>query len=133
VSYGRLDVWDIAYVDWWTTEKKERAEQHLLTHYRPYLNFTAEYDSAVTQTGIDIGSPGGTLQLITEDELEYRSLRYNRSKQKLEHILRMIDKIKLADHSADTRRTLYEHKRIFDENVAEFLGVENTEQVELTD
>ena len=35
----------------------------------------------------------------------------------------MVDKIKYANHSDDTRRTLYEHKRILEQNLQEFLGV----------
>ena len=64
------------------------------------------------------------MELVSEEELVFRSDPYNRSKQKLEHLLRMMDKIKLAGHSEDTKKTLYEHKRILSENIAEFLGVD---------
>lgn len=73
---------------------------------------------------INIETPDGTVELISEDEREFRSDPYNRSKQKLEHLLRMIDKIKLAGHSDATKKTLYIHQRIFSENVAAFLDVD---------
>ncbi|AGN01165.1 hypothetical protein L593_06080 [Salinarchaeum sp. Harcht-Bsk1] len=61
---------------------------------------------------------------MSDQEQEFRRQPYNRVKQKMEHINRMVDKIKYADHSDDTRRTLYEHKRILEENLQEFLGVD---------
>ncbi len=62
---------------------------------------------------------------MSEDEQVFRRQPYNRVKQKIEHIKRMVDKIKYANHSDDTRRTLYEHKRILEQNLQEFLGVED--------
>ena len=40
----------------------------------------------------------------------------------------MVDKIKLAGHSDDTKRTLYEHHRILKANLAEFLALEDPHQ-----
>ena len=124
VSYGRLDIWDIAFVDWWSTPDTDQAEKVLLSEYRPYLNFDAEISAPSETTSIDLNNPDGTMELVSEEELVFRSDPYNRSKQKLEHLLRMMDKIKLAGHSEDTKKTLYEHKRILSENIAEFLGVD---------
>lgn len=125
VSYGRLDIWDIAYVDWWKTSQRDSAEASLLTNYEPYLNFDGEATTPVTKESVDLENPAGTLQLLTEDELQFRSQCYNRAKQKLEHLLRMIDKIHLAGHSNDTKNTLYEHNRILQQNIAEFLGIDH--------
>lgn len=128
VSYGRLDIWDIAYVDWWRTSDTTQAERALLSTYRPYLNFEAEISAPRGSTPIDTDDPDGTIRLVSEEELEFRSEPYNRSKQKLEHLLRMIDKIRLAGHSEETKRTLYAHQSIFQENIAEFLDVEPDEE-----
>lgn len=122
VSYGRLDIWDIASVDWWEATNTDRAEIALISEFNPYLNF--ESDMTTLSDTIDAHSPDGTMKLISEEEQEFRSDPYHRSKQKLEHLLRMIDKIKLAGHSDDTKKTLEQHQRIFSENVAEFLDVE---------
>lgn len=62
---------------------------------------------------------------MPEDEQEFRRQPYNRVKQKIEHINRMVDKIKYANHSDDARRTLYEHKRILEENLQDSLGVDD--------
>jgi len=128
VSYGRLDIWDIAYIDWWKTTERDRAEQSLLAHYRPYLNFGNELEDGQLASPIDIDEPDGVIQLVSEDEREFRSEPYNRTKQKLEHLSRMVDKIKLAGHSDDTKRTLYEHQRILQENITAFLGVDDFDQ-----
>ena len=127
-SYGRLDPWDIATVAWWTTEQTDRAEQDLLADFEPYLNFAAESDPEAPQGAISTGTPDGTFALMSEEEQSFRRQPYNRVKQKIEHINRMVDKIKFANHSDDTRRTLYEHKRILEQNLQEFLGVENLDQ-----
>ncbi|WP_159077155.1 GIY-YIG nuclease family protein [Halococcoides cellulosivorans] len=124
VSYGRLDIWDISFVDWWSTEETNRAEEKLLAEYRPYLNFDADVGASSAETEISVDDPDGTLELVTKDELEFRADPYNRSKQKLEHLLRMLDKIKLAGHSDDTKQTVFEHQRILYQNVVEFLDVE---------
>ncbi|NUC74765.1 GIY-YIG nuclease family protein [Haloterrigena sp. SYSU A558-1] len=127
VSYGRLDIWDIAYVDWWETPETDRAEQKLLSAYQPYLNFDAEITPPSGSVDLEIEQPDGTVELVSEEERAFRSEPYNRSKQKLEHLLRMVDTIKLAGHSDATKKTLYAHQRIFHENVSEFLGVEPEE------
>lgn len=127
-SYGRLDPWDIASVDWWVTERTDQAEQDLLAELDPYLNFAAEIDAVPPQGEIDIDAPGGTFELMSDDEQAFRRQPYNRVKQKIEHINRMVDKIKYANHSDDTRRTLYEHKRIFQENLQQFLDVDEIDQ-----
>lgn len=124
-SYGRLDPWDIATVAWWTTERTDPAEQDLLADFAPYLNFAGESETEVPGDAIDTGTPDGTFALMSEDEQAFRRQPYNRVKQKIEHINRMVDKIKYANHSDDTRRTLYEHKRILEQNLQEFLGVED--------
>ena len=124
VSYGRLDIWDIAYVDWWETEKTDAAENELLMYHQPYLNFDGESSAPLDNPPVDVEQPTESIQLLTEEELKLRTRPYNRAKQKLEHLVRMIDKIHLAGHSKDTKRTLYEHNRIFQEAVSEFLGVE---------
>lgn len=51
-SYGRLDPWDIASVEWWTTEQTDNAEQDLLGEFQPYLNFAAESDAQPLQGGV---------------------------------------------------------------------------------
>jgi hypothetical protein len=43
----------------------------------------------------------------------------------------MLNKIKLAGHSMSTKRTLYEHQRILQTNLDEFLDVDETEQASL--
>jgi hypothetical protein len=122
-SYGRLDPWDIASVAWWTTEKTDQAEYELLDEFQPYLNFSAESDKQSYQGEIDLKHPTDTFEFMPEDELAFRRQPYNRVKRKMEHINRMVDKIKYANHSDDTRRTLYEHKRILEEDLQDFLGV----------
>jgi excinuclease UvrABC nuclease subunit len=124
-SYGRLDPWDIASVAWWTTEQTDPAEQDLLGEFQPYLNFAAESETQPPQGAIDAEEPDGTFALMSEDEQAFRRQPYNRVKQKIEHINRMVDKIKYANHSDDTRQTLYEHKRILEENLQDFLGVDD--------
>jgi len=124
-SYGRLDPWDIASVAWWTTDRTDRAEQDLLNTFEPYLNFGAETDTQQPPREIDVEEPDGTFALMSDEEQDFRRQPYNRVKQKIEHINRMVDKIKYADHSDDTRRTLYEHKRILEENLQDFLGVDD--------
>lgn len=121
VSYGRLDIWDIAYVNWWKTEEPDPAEQRLLAELDPYLNFDSEMVGHRESTDIDIGKPDGTLKLVSDEELEFRSSAYNRSKRKLEHLSKMIDKIKLANHSAETKEKFYEHQRILEESMDRFL------------
>ena len=95
-SYGRLDIWDISRFDWWETTERECAENHLSAHYSPYLNFSNEHKLPEKPAPIDIETPDGVTRLISEKEQEFRSQPYNRTKQKLEHLSRMIDKIKLA-------------------------------------
>jgi hypothetical protein len=128
VSYGRLDIWDIHRVEWWMVEETDEGEQVLLSDYQPYLNFEDEISSSTQPDVIELKDPDGVLELITEEELEFRSEPYNRTKQKLEHLTRMIDKIRLAGHSEETRKTVYQHQRILRENMSEFLGVENPDQ-----
>jgi len=128
VSYGRLDIWDIASVDWWITSDTDQAEKALLSKYQPYLNFEAEIAAPTETSVIDFGKPDGTIELVSKEELEFRSEPYHRSKQKLEHLLRMIDKIQIAGHSEATKKTLYEHQRILAENITKFLDVEPQEQ-----
>jgi len=65
---------------------------------------------------------------MSDDEQAFRRQPYNRVKQKIEHINRMVDKIKYANHSDDTRRTLYQHKRILEENLQQFLDVDEIDQ-----
>lgn len=127
-SYGRLDPWDIASVAWWKTEQTDRAEQDLLGEFQPYLNFAVESDNQPLQGVLDIGEPDGTFALMAEDEQIFRRQPYNRAKQKIDHMNRMLDKIKYANHSDNTRRTFYEHKRIFEENLQKFLGVADIEE-----
>lgn len=129
VSYGRLDIWDIAYLDWWGTKQTDTAERVLLSVLNPYLNFPDEGSSPVEEDIIDTETPTGSVALASDEELEFRAEPYNRAKQKLEHLTRMIDTIKLAGHSNDTKRTLYVHKRIFSENAAEFLDVKPEEEI----
>lgn len=124
VSYGRLDIWDICRVDWWVTPDDKDAEKLLLEEYDPYLNFADSVSTAGIDIDFDPTSPDDSVFLLSDDEWEFRAEPYNRTKQKLEHLSRMVDKIKLAGHSDDTKRTLYEHERILRENIAEFLGVE---------
>jgi hypothetical protein len=72
-------------------------------------------------------NPDGKIQLVSESELAFRSEPYNRAKQKIDHISRMLDKIKISNHSDKTKKTLYEHQRIFHENLIEFLNIKPEE------
>jgi hypothetical protein len=125
-SYGRLDPWDIASVGWWTTKQTDEAEQDLFIEFQPYLNFIDDQQSASKQGVIDVTGPDGIFCLISEKEQEFRRQPYNRLKQKIEHMSRMVDKIKYANHSEDTRKTLYEHKRILEESLREFLRIDDS-------
>ncbi|MFC6954769.1 GIY-YIG nuclease family protein [Halorubellus litoreus] len=129
VSYGRLDVWDISRLEWWETSDKDVSEEALLHERAPYLNFGDGSKSAVQNAPISLEHPDGEVRLLSQEEQEFREEPYTRSKQKLEHISRMLDKIKLAGHSASTKRTLYEHQRILQTNIAEFLDLDESEQV----
>lgn len=123
-SYGRLDLWDLATVKWWVTDKTDSAEQELLADLNPYLNFTNESTTQELEDTIDTVRADGSLALMSDDELSFRRQPYNRVKQKTEHINRLVDKIKFANHSENTRQTLYEHKRILEQNLQDFLGVD---------
>jgi len=70
--------------------------------------------------------PDGRIELMSEEEVQFRSEPYNRSKQKLEHISRMLDKIKLADHGDATRATVEEHHRILEKHIMEFLDADES-------
>jgi hypothetical protein len=131
VSYGRLDIWDISRFEWWKTDDRDAAEQALLSHHSPYLNFGTGSDELTSNPPIDLSNPDGEVRLISAEEEAFRAEPYTRSKQKLEHLSRMVDKIKLAGHSDDTKRTLYEHHRILMANVAEFLALEDPHQSDL--
>jgi hypothetical protein len=123
VSYGRLDIWDIYRIEWWESDHRDSAEQALLRERDPYLNFESEVNTSSSGSPINLDEPDGHFQIIDSEERQYRADPYNRSRQKLEHMTRMIDKIRFAGHSDQTRRTFYEHRRILNENVEEFLGV----------
>ncbi|QSG02818.1 GIY-YIG nuclease family protein [Natranaeroarchaeum sulfidigenes] len=126
-SYGRLDIWDISHFHWWEAESYDRAEDFLLDYYSPYLNFKSDLETPNGSSPIGFENPDGVVHLIDEEEREFRSQPYNRTKQKIDHISRMVDKIKLAGHSDNTKRTLYEHQRILRNNIDEFLGVKQPE------
>lgn len=126
-SHGRLDIWDISHMHWWESESYDRAENHLLNYYSPYLNFQINIKAPSGSSSIQFEDPDGVVYLIDEKEREFRSQPYNRIKQKLDHISRMVDKIKLASHSDDTKRTLYQHQRILQENIDKFLGMERSD------
>ena len=125
-AQGRLDPWDISHADWWRVDADTvaQAEQALIAADQPYLNFE-DASQETLSVSIDVTQPDGTFHLLNEEERAFRQQPYNRAKQKLAHLDRMVDKIKFADHSEQTRATLYEHQRILQENLAEFLGVEN--------
>lgn len=125
VSYGRLDPWDIRQVDWWVTESGEAklAEQQLLSIENPYLNF-GQFLPETSERIINSDEPNGRFHLVKGQELEFRRKPYYRAKRKLEHMTRMLDKIKFADHSDQTRGSLYEHLAILEENIDSFLDVE---------
>lgn len=131
VSYGRLDIQDISRVEYWETTDTDAAEDSLIHDQRPYLNFGDGSENSAHNSPIDTGNPDGNIRLISHREQAFREEPYARSKQKLEHISRMIDKIKIAGHSTRTKRTLYEHKQILETNLAVFLGIEDPEQAEL--
>lgn len=124
-SYGRLDPRDIVSVAWWITEQTDQAEQALLEEFQPYLNFDAESKTQSPRSEINVDDPDGTVMLLSKEEAAFRRQPYNRAKQKIEHINRMIDKIRYANHSDDTRRTLYEHKRILEKNLQKFLDIDD--------
>lgn len=125
-SYGRLDLWDIWFLQWWETEDQYEAEQALLAKYQPYLNFDSELEATQGESSIDTDAPDGRIELMTEQEARFRSQPYNRSKQKLEHISRMLDKIKLADHGDATRATVEEHHQILENHLKDFLGTDDS-------
>lgn len=133
VSYGRLDIWDISHVDWWKTDDDELCERALIAHFNPYLN--NENESRIpAEVDVDFSSPDGRVHLLDEEERAFRSQPYNRSKQKLEHLMRMIDKIKYAGHSDSTRETTYAHWAILEDNLSEFLDVDHlTNQKDLSE
>lgn len=124
VSYGRMDLWDLSRTDLWLFGDTETAEELLIDHYNPYLNF----DESISDRQLDIElhpeKPDISIGLISSEERKYRSQPYHRAKRKFEHLSRMIDKIKLAGHSEDTKRTLLEHERILHENLAAFLDID---------
>ncbi len=97
----------------------------MLNTFQPYLNFPAESGSQPISGEFDFEEPDGKFALFSDEEQDFRRQPYNRVKQKIEHINRMVDKIKYANHSDDTRQTLYEHKRILEENLQDFLGVDD--------
>ncbi|KXA89209.1 hypothetical protein AKJ57_05680 [candidate division MSBL1 archaeon SCGC-AAA259A05] len=122
VSYGKLDVWDIYYVLWWETDRIDKAEKELISFFQPYLNL--EDYRQIDPGDMDIinpENPSGKLRIISENESRFRRSAYNRAKQKLEHVSRMIDKIKFAGHTEETRKTVYEHMRILKRNLDKFL------------
>lgn len=124
VSYGRLDIWDISQFDFWQTTHADDAEQFLIHETNPYLNFGEGTRIDQSAIDIDIETPDGTIQLISEGERKLRSKPYNRVKQKLDHLSRMVDKIQFAGHSDKTKRTLYQHQAILEENLSQFLGID---------
>jgi len=126
VSYGRLDLRDIYQVEWWETDQRDQVEQYLLQEYEPYLNFESEVADVEPEAEIPVRSPDGSIQILTSDERQYRAASYNRCRQKMEHMIRMMDKINFAGHSDQTRRTFFEHHRILNENIEAFLGVAKT-------
>ena len=131
VSYGRLDIWDISHVDWWVTEEDKIAEKDLIYHYAPYLNFSDYSSSPEGGPEINFNRPDGRIYLLSDEEREYRSQPFNRAQQKLKHIERMIDKIKYADHSKETQKTVYIHSAILGECLSDFLDID--QKMDLTD
>ncbi|WP_372480802.1 nucleotide excision repair endonuclease [Halomicrobium sp. HM KBTZ05] len=121
VSYGRLDIWDIDRIEWWETDQDVQAEKDLIQKFKPYLNFEDGEGLSVESKTIAIDEPDGICQILSDEERKFRERPYNRAKQKIEHLNRMIDKIKLADHSEDTRKTVRKHQEILEEAMDQFL------------
>jgi hypothetical protein len=127
VSYGRLDIWDLSRIEWWETDEDEAAERDLVCRWEPYLNFSSDVTPPSTRPVVEPSQPDGCVRLISEEEQAFRAQPYNRVKQKLEHLSRMADKIKLAGHSDATKRTVFVHEQILAENISEFLDVDRAE------
>ena len=119
-SYGKFDPWDIYYVLYWETENVDTAEDELIARLNPYLNIESR---ETKEKDVDIENPTGRLNVISGEEAKFRKQPYNRTKQKLEHLERLLDKIKLAEHTQDTQKLLYEHLDVMEENLEEFLDV----------
>jgi hypothetical protein len=94
----------------------------LTREFQPYLNFAAGSDGQPSQSAIDEEESDGKFALMCEEEEAFWRQSYNRLKQKIEQINRMVDNINYANHSDDTLRTLVSH-RILEENLQDFLGV----------
>lgn len=131
VSYGRLDIWDISHLYWWESDKHSIAERHLLEEYDPYLNFSEEHPTPKQPSPIDLEKPNGVVRLLNDEEREFRRQPYNRTQQKLDHLSRMVDKIRLAGHSEQTKQTLYVHLGILQENMRTFLDLDSGSQTDL--
>lgn len=119
-SYGKLDMWDIYYVKYWETENEDSAEEELIAALDPYLNIE---NIEKENENLDINNPTGRLNVISDEETKFRKQPYNRTKQKLKHLERMLDKIKLAEHTQDTQKLLYRHLELMENNLEDFLDV----------
>ncbi|MFB6158665.1 MAG: GIY-YIG nuclease family protein [Candidatus Nanohalobium sp.] len=123
VSYGKLDIWDIFYVKYWKVENPDRLEKELISDLEPYLNLEG-FDSNFSDLERD--NPTGKLNLISDKEAEFRRKPYNRTKQKLEHLERMADKIKTSNHTKDTQSILYKHLNILEDSIDDFLDTKSS-------
>ncbi|MFB6200136.1 MAG: GIY-YIG nuclease family protein [Candidatus Nanohaloarchaea archaeon] len=122
IGHGRLDVWDVYYVEYWKTDNTDDAEKQLISQLKPYLNLGGLGE---THEVVNPNSPSGKLQVISKEEAKSRKEPYNRAKQKITHIDRMLDKIKKADHGEDVQKVLYEHLDLLEDNLDEFLDVKD--------
>lgn len=121
---GRLDVWDIECVHWWTIprsskELREAAEEALIHAREPYLN--SEVVEIPTEPPIDPETPDGVYAPYSDDELEFRNNPYNRMNHKITHIDRIIDNIRFVDNYEQIEQALEVHIRILNESLEEFL------------
>lgn len=129
VSYGRLDVRDIATVAWWETDDDKVAEQALLFEYEPYLNFGEELTHPI-ETPIDVTHPDGVIQIRTDDERQQAGQPYVRAQRKLEHLKRLLDKVDFAAHTPETQQAIYAHLSILRTVIDDYLNTPATDPLE---
>ncbi len=125
VSSGRLDIWDVSHVHWWETDRDKICEKAVIAHFEPYLNNENEFE-VPAESNLEFDSPDGQVRLIDEEENLFRSQPYNRSRQKLEHLIRMADKIKYTGHRNHTREAVRIHWMILKDNLTEFVDIEDS-------
>lgn len=99
VSYGRLDLHDIWYIDLWTTESDtaEAAERLLHEQLNPVFSSatTAEAVNRCT-ISLNVDTPDAVFYLLTEEEAETRRNYRLRIQQKVKHIETSVSRSEIA-------------------------------------